>query len=175
MRKVTLLETPTFHPYVCVQCGVGAGPLRQWFVDLGFDVDEHTRGGQKANVYLCNECLPGFLDELLRIMSEQNNKLMDNSLLKEEPTYGIVSGIVGGSELSSVRFGSSESEVSGTRTDSGNLQVLDPQENVPDTGHRSSADTSVEPVDAPKSDDSGTESEIKSTVTPTFRMGRRTN
>lgn len=175
MRKITLLDAPTFHPYVCVQCGVGAGPLREWFVDLGIDVDTHTHGGQQANVYLCNECLPGFLDELLRIMSEQNNRLMDNSLLKEEPTYGIVSGIIGGSELSSVRPGESESEVSGARTDSGNLQVLDFKENVPDTGHSSSANPSSGPTDAPESDDSGTDTEIKSTVTPTFRMGRRSN
>lgn len=55
MRPVTIREKPNFHPYVCIVCGVG-GPPREWFVDIGIDLDNHFNPVIDGTVFFCNEC-----------------------------------------------------------------------------------------------------------------------
>jgi hypothetical protein len=53
-------------PYVCIQCGVGAGG-REWFVDLGFSIDHYFDTANNA-VYLCNECYHGMTLDVGRLL-----------------------------------------------------------------------------------------------------------
>lgn len=149
MRPVTRVDTPPAHPYVCISCGLGVGPLRRFFIDLGFDIAEpHYRAVYDGAVYLCDVCAPSWVDAILRILADDRDAIFDNQLQKEEATYGFMERIAGGSELSAVRDGEPELEISGARTDRGTFSSLDQGENLPDAGERSSAPPSSELTDS---------------------------
>ena len=58
MRPVQVLEAPVAPPGVCAKCGVGKGPKREFFVDLGINSDMSQEGMQLDGViYFCNHCI----------------------------------------------------------------------------------------------------------------------
>lgn len=176
-RAIVRLDTPLIHPHTCIFCGVGGGPYRLWFVDLGIDINAVYQAVREGSVYVCNECLPGFVDSLLKIIADWRDEVMDNTLMKEEPSYGLVDGIAGGSELSDLRSGESEHPVSGSGRDLLDLQVMDFQESVPDTGDRARTETNLGVIASPESDNPGVEPAVPTgpKIVPSFRMGKRTN
>lgn len=69
MRPVQIMDKPAAPPFVCICCG--AGHERQFFVDLGFDVEmERTENNAKYHtngvVYLCSECITSLIVEFNR-------------------------------------------------------------------------------------------------------------
>lgn len=83
-RPYLVLQNPVFPPYVCIQCGVGQG-RREWFVDLGFTIDQYFDVDNKA-IYLCNECYNGMLSDVgqLLLKFRQEHERWEGA---ETPTY----------------------------------------------------------------------------------------
>ena len=80
-RPYQVLEKPVMIPYVCIQCGVGAGQ-RDWFVDLGFTIDHYFDVDNMA-IYLCNECYHGMTLEVGKLL--QKFRLDHEKWDSEEP------------------------------------------------------------------------------------------
>lgn len=70
VRPVNLVERPTFPPYVCIRCGLGAGENdRKYFVDLGIDLHYHFNPLHDGNIYFCDQCLRGLITDANRLIS----------------------------------------------------------------------------------------------------------
>jgi len=83
-RPYIIMEKPVMTPYVCIQCGLGAG-AREWFVDLGFTVDQYFDVNNQA-IYLCNECYNAMtldIGRLVRTFRRDHEKFS----VTETPTY----------------------------------------------------------------------------------------
>lgn len=87
MRPVTIMEKPTFHPYVCISCGLG-GPPREWFVDIGIDLDAYFNPVLNGTVYFCNECWNSVHVNVSRQMQQwQKEHEAWSGIDSVEPTY----------------------------------------------------------------------------------------
>lgn len=175
MRPLTRVDSPPFFPRVCISCGIGAGPERRFFIDLGFDIAGIYNPMNEGSVYLCDVCAPSWVDGILNILADDRAKVMDNNQQKEEATYGYMGRITGGPELSDVRSGESVDSLSGTTGSRGTLSVLDQGENLPDAGERSSAPPVSELSDTTAGVTDATRNKPASSERPTFRMGARIN
>ncbi len=171
-RPVLRQDVPPAYPHVCIVCGHGAGPYREFFIDLGFDITTLYQPIREGAVYLCNACAPSIVDGIILIMNSHANAVMDDRLVKEEATYGTIDRISGGRELSGVSSTESSRSVSERLTDRGLVQGMDQVENLPDSyvdpnppaslGTLTTADSTGPTTDEPEEFDA-----------PTFVMGKR--
>lgn len=83
-RPYNVMQNPVFPPYVCIQCGVGSG-RREWFIDLGFTVDQYFDVDNYA-IYLCNECYNAMTRDVSILLQRfrQSHERWDGG---ESPSY----------------------------------------------------------------------------------------
>lgn len=170
MRTVQRTDNPQAFPYACIICGLGKGPQRQFFIDMGFDIAGKYQPLNEGSVYLCNECAPSVVDSLLKILNTYANEMMDNRLLKEEATYGTIDSLTGRPELSGVSATESSRPVSERVTDRGVIQGMGDAENLPDSQYGTST---IEGTGVAVETDESDRTDGPTLEPPTFIMGQR--
>ena len=70
MRPVTLEPSPVFHPFKCIRCKIAAGPIREYFIDLGLDISGEFNPMYDGNIYYCNKCAKNLVVDLIKIIQQ---------------------------------------------------------------------------------------------------------
>lgn len=71
MRPAYISEAPQFFPHVCIMCGLGGGDnRREFFVDLGIEINTVFQPIQEGNLILCNECMRNKIEEVQSLMNQ---------------------------------------------------------------------------------------------------------
>jgi hypothetical protein len=139
-RPYQIFEKPIMIPYVCIQCGVGAGQ-REWFLDLGFAID-HYFDTDNIAVYLCNECYHGMTLEVGRLLQKFriDHEKWDSA---EKPSYSWMEAQLDVRESKSVGQDSGVAEdqrVDATTTPSTDRDDQDSESNNPEPESSDSGD-----------------------------------
>lgn len=172
MRPVQRQDALPAHPHKCIICGHGVGPYREFFIDLGFDVAAEYQAIREGAVYLCNLDAAYLADGIIKILNDHANQVMDDKLVKEEASFGIIDRIAERPVLSGVSEHESSRSLLERISDRGTLQGVGPVENLPDT-HFSSSPPADSGLDAPASSDDPDVIEPTDLESPTFVMGER--
>lgn len=88
MREVTIFSNPVATPGVCAKCG---SQDKEWFVDVGFDIDYNQALEAGHNIwldgvlYLCCDCINGLVVDTHRYME---NTFKKSHYVETEFVYG---------------------------------------------------------------------------------------
>ena len=64
-------------PHACINCGAVGISQRQFFVDLGFEINHLYDAFPDGAVYMCNVCVREYIDIFMKIIEEQAETLGD--------------------------------------------------------------------------------------------------
>ncbi len=122
-RPVLYVQRPYLHPQVCCMCGKGD---REWYVDFGLDIGVVFNAGYEGVIYLCNVCLPGFINDLIAIDAEHQGTVPAESTFDELSRFGR------GPELPEIPTDAPSSVVFDGISGTGFIQAVDSETDVRD-------------------------------------------
>lgn len=64
-----IMRSPVFPPYTCIRCGNGAGPFRDFFIDIGVSNELAVDLRDHGAIYFCNECALNLANDLLELIT----------------------------------------------------------------------------------------------------------
>jgi len=70
MKPLMVTDDPPTFPNICICCGLGRCPMRTFFIDLGFDIDNKYKAIYDGAVYLCDVCARDYLEHLTKKIAE---------------------------------------------------------------------------------------------------------
>lgn len=69
VSPILIMKSPTFPPYTCIRCGVGAGPFRNFFVDLGISNELAVDLRDHGAIYFCDQCARNLVNDLTELLT----------------------------------------------------------------------------------------------------------